>query len=209
MENFNLSPIGLYLQAGPVGKTVIILLGIASVWCWFQIFEGCVGLIRLGRALKNARRQMPTRLLDRVLAAGSTSVSERFTDETTGDIRQRMIEAMNREARAVISHLEGGLPNLAVIASVAPFVGLFGTVWGIMTSFTAIADANDTSLAVVAPGIAEALATTAFGLAAAIPASIAYSRIGAAYSAKAQDVGGFIEEAALSMLRDRVHSGPS
>ena len=77
---------------------------------------------------------------------------------------------------------EGGLPNLAVISSVAPFIGLFGTVWGIMTSFVGIAAAKDTSLAVVAPGIAEALAATAYGLAAAIPASIGYNRIGAAFS---------------------------
>ena len=71
-----------------------------------------------------------------------------------------------------------------------------------MVSFTAIADNNDTSLAVVAPGIAEALATTAFGLAAAIPASIAYSRLGSAFAAKAQDVSHFIEEKALAMLRE-------
>ena len=77
---------------------------------------------------------------------------------------------------------EGGLPNLAVISSVAPFVGLFGTVWGIMASFAGIAAAKDTSLAVVAPGIAEALAATAYGLAAAIPASVGYNRIGAAFS---------------------------
>ena len=101
----------------------------------------------------------------------------------------------------LMARLEGGLPNLAVIASVAPFVGLFGTVWGIMVAFTAIADSNDTSLAVVAPGIAEALATTAFGLVAAIPASIAYSRLGAAFAAKGQDLSNFIEEKSLAILR--------
>ena len=101
----------------------------------------------------------------------------------------------------LMARLEGGLPNLAVIASVAPFVGLFGTVWGIMVAFTAIADSNDTSLAVVAPGIAEALATTAFGLVAAIPASIAYSRLGASFAAKAMDLTNFIEEKSLAILR--------
>ena len=92
--------------------------------------------------------------------------------------------------------LEGGLPNLAIISSVAPFVGLFGTVWGIMTSFAAIAQAQDTSLAVVAPGIAEALATTAFGLAAAIPASVGYTRVGAALGSSAAELADWIEERA-------------
>ena len=81
------------------------------------------------------------------------------------------------------------MPNLAVISSVAPFVGLFGTVWGIMSSFAAIAQAQDTSLATVAPGIAESLAATAYGLAAAIPASIGYNRIGAAYARLGQEHG--------------------
>ena len=201
MESMNLSPIGLFFQAGPVGKTVIIILGLASVLCWYQIFDGMLALFRLGRSLQRARNDQDGTLLDGIVNAGSSAQSERFHDETTGDIRQRMIDAMAREARSLISNLEGGLPNLAVVASVAPFVGLFGTVWGIMVSFTAIADSNDTSLAVVAPGIAEALATTAFGLVAAIPASIAYSRLGASFAARAQDVASFIEEKALALLR--------
>ena len=202
MESVSLSPIGLFAQAGPVGKTVIILLGIASVWCWYQIFDGIVGIIRLGGALKRARRSEPSGLLDPVISAGTReALQDRFADESTGDVRQLMMEAMSREGRILMARLEGGLPNLAVIASVAPFVGLFGTVWGIMVAFTAIADSNDTSLAVVAPGIAEALATTAFGLVAAIPASIAYSRLGASFANKAQDLTNFIEEKSLAILR--------
>ena len=202
MESVSLSPIGLFAQAGPVGKTVIILLGIASVWCWYQIFDGIVGIIRLGGALKRARRSEASGLLDPVISAGTReALQDRFADESTGDVRQLMMEAMSREGRILMARLEGGLPNLAVIASVAPFVGLFGTVWGIMVAFTAIADSNDTSLAVVAPGIAEALATTAFGLVAAIPASIAYSRLGASFAAKAMDLANFIEEKSLAILR--------
>jgi biopolymer transport protein ExbB/TolQ len=193
---------GLFAQAGPVGKTVIILLGIASVWCWYQIFDGLVGILRLGRSLKRARRNEAGSLLDPVISAGAQeALQDRFADESTGDVRQLMMEAMSREGRMLMARLEGGLPNLAVIASVAPFVGLFGTVWGIMVAFTAIAESNDTSLAVVAPGIAEALATTAFGLVAAIPASIAYSRLGASFAAKAQDLANFIEEKSLAILR--------
>ena len=98
---------------------------------------------------------------------------------------------------------EGKLPNLAIISSVAPFIGLFGTVWGIMTSFAAIAAAKDTSLAVVAPGIAEALATTAFGLAAAIPASVGYTRLGAAVRTSAGEIGDWIEETGVSLVAHR------
>ena len=107
---------------------------------------------------------------------------------------------MARAAREVLARSEGGLPNLAVIASVAPFVGLFGTVWGIMTSFAAIAHAQDTNLATVAPGIAESLAATAYGLAAAIPASIGYNRIGAAYARLGQQMAAYVEERALALL---------
>ena len=152
--------------------------------------------------MKRARRNEEGNLLDGVVSAGDSEArQDRFADETTGDVRQLMMEAMSREGRILMARLEGGLPNLAVIASVAPFVGLFGTVWGIMVAFTAIADSNDTSLAVVAPGIAEALATTAFGLVAAIPASIAYSRLGASFAAKAMDLANFIEEKSLAILR--------
>ncbi len=201
MESMNLSPGALFFQAGPVGKTVIILLGIASIWCWFQIFDGLISLVRLSRALARVRLARTGGLLDPVIAAGVAARTETLEGESTGELRHRMIETMNREARHIISRLEGGLPNLAVIASVAPFVGLFGTVWGIMVSFTAIAANNDTSLAVVAPGIAEALATTAFGLVAAIPASIAYSRLGSSFSSAAQEVSGFIEERSIDLLR--------
>jgi biopolymer transport protein ExbB/TolQ len=92
------------------------------------------------------------------------------------------------------------LPNLAVIASVAPFIGLFGTVYGIMTSFANIAEAKDTSLAVVAPGIAEALAATAWGLAAAIPAVVAYNRLGAALARAGQKLGHRIDERAVEIV---------
>ena len=112
-------------------------------------------------------------------------------------------EVMSRTAREFLAKEEGGLPNLAVISSVAPFIGLFGTVWGIMSSFAGIAQSQDTSLAVVAPGIAEALAATAYGLAAAIPASVGYNRIGAAFSRVGQNVSHYIEDAALAHVSGR------
>jgi biopolymer transport protein ExbB/TolQ len=199
MISAQLSPIEFFQQAGLVGKSVTILLLAASIWCWVLIIEGIVGIIRFKAALRRWRRGEPSPLLASLLESGRAAASHRIPGEGVGDVRQRIVEAMNRRARSVITAVEGGLANLAVISSVAPFVGLFGTVWGIMASFSAIAAAKDTSLAVVAPGIAEALATTAVGLAAAIPASIGYTRIGAAISGAAQELAGLIEERAVDL----------
>jgi len=105
-----------------------------------------------------------------------------------------MMSAMMRSARVVLGRAEGGLSNLAVIASVAPFVGLFGTVWGIMTAFRSIAASRNTSLAVVAPGIAEALFATAIGLFAAIPALIAYNKLQGDVAKKQARLEGFADE---------------
>jgi biopolymer transport protein ExbB/TolQ len=100
--------------------------------------------------------------------------------------------------------MEPGLPFLATVGSAAPFVGLFGTVWGIMGSFTRIAAANDTSLSVVAPGIAEALFSTAIGLAAAIPAVIAYNKL-ASHLAGSRAIG----LSAISRLSDQLSLMPT
>jgi len=200
LEGLHLSQIDFFLQAGPVGKTVVLLLLAASVWCWVIIIEGIIGVLRFSAALRSWRRGRNSRLFAPMLAEGQDALALTIPGEGIGEARQRIVEAMNRRGRRIITSLEGGLSNLAVIASVAPFVGLFGTVWGIMSSFTAIAAAKDTSLATVAPGIAEALATTAVGLAAAIPASIGYTRLGSAFSSCAQDLSGLVEARAVDLI---------
>ena len=108
---------------------------------------------------------------------------------------------MARAARDTLARAEGGLPNLAIIASVAPFVGLFGTVWGIMSSFQSIAASKNTSLAVVAPGIAEALFATAVGLIAAIPATIFYNKFTSEVNRQAQRLEGFADEFSAILSR--------
>ena len=203
MDQITLSPIAFFNQAGPVGKVVIGLLLVASIWCWALIIEGIVNAFRFGRALKRWHGHAESPLLDPILQAGRDAFSRgKDLDKglDAGETRHRVVEAMNRRAKKIIAGLDGGLANLAVISSVAPFVGLFGTVWGIMASFSAIAQAKDTSLAVVAPGIAEALATTAIGLAAAIPAAIGYNRLGSAITAKTDELAGLIEERALDIV---------
>ena len=202
MESLSISPINLFLQAGLIGKIVMAALGLASVWCWVLIIEGVVAIVRLGGAIRAARAGESPASLAAVAAAGRKAADLELAAETSSERRQRIGEAMARAARDTLARAEGGLPNLAIIASVAPFVGLFGTVWGIMTSFAGIAEAKDTSLAVVAPGIAEALAATAYGLAAAIPASVGYNRIGAAFSRAGRAMTNLIEEWAVMLISE-------
>jgi len=201
MESLNLSPVGLFLAAGLVGKAVMAVLFAASLWCWVLIVEGIVSVVRLRRALRASRSasEVAQPLAD-VVVAGEAEAHRRIPGETVSEVRARIADAMARAARDLLTRAEGGLPNLAVISSVAPFIGLFGTVWGIMSSFAAIAQANDTSLVTVAPGIAESLAATAYGLAAAIPASIGYNRIGAAYARVGQAMASFVEERAILLI---------
>jgi biopolymer transport protein ExbB/TolQ len=202
----SLSPLGLFLQAGPVAKTVLLILVAASIWCWVLIVEGtwCIG--RLKKAVRAARadaHDASTELLLPILNAGQRAAALTIPGESLGEARTRVVDAMRRAAQALLARIEGGLPNLAVISSVAPFIGLFGTVWGIMASFFAISEAKDTSLAVVAPGIAEALAATAIGLAAAIPATIAYNRLGASLARAGQELAHLIEEDAIKITAVR------
>ncbi len=200
-QGLDLSPVGLFLSAGPVGKGVMAVLVLASLWCWVLIVEGIVAVVRLRGALRAARVAGDVRKpLEGVVAAGETEAHRRIPGETVSEVRARIADSMARAARELLTRAEGGLPNLAVISSVAPFVGLFGTVWGIMSSFASIAQAQDTSLATVAPGIAEALAATAYGLAAAIPASIGYNRIGAAFARVGQEMASFVEERAIQLI---------
>jgi biopolymer transport protein ExbB/TolQ len=203
MEGLSLSPWDWFQQAGPVGRAVLALLLILSVACWLLIVEGVYMVVKLRQAVQAARGGDPHSMLAPILEAGKAALKHSVSGETIGEQRARIEQTMNRTGRALMRRLEGKLPNLAIISSVAPFIGLFGTVWGIMTSFAAIAAARDTSLAVVAPGIAEALATTAFGLAAAIPASVGYTRLVAALGMSAAEIGDWIEETGASLVAHR------
>jgi biopolymer transport protein ExbB/TolQ len=204
MDDITLSPIGLFMQAGPVGKAVMALLLIASIWCWLLIVESLFGLLKLSRALRETRAGQSSPLLAPVEALGAQEARIRIVGETVSERRQRVADKMTRSSLELLTKAEGGLANLAVISSVSPFVGLFGTVWGIMASFVGIAASKDTSLAVVAPGIAEALAATAYGLAAAIPAAIGYNRLGAAFSRLGQGLVNRAADRAAELTRDPV-----
>ena len=183
----DLSPVALFLHADIFVQGVMALLLLASLACWAVVIEKALafrGLAAEARRLAaEARAEGATPpsgdgLAARVLRAGHAEWREgRDTGETAGEFRARVEQAMAAAVRSGLRGAEPGLPLLATIGSVSPFVGLFGTVWGIMHSFSGIAAAQDTSLAAVAPGIAEALFATAIGLVAAIPATIAYTRL--------------------------------
>ncbi len=188
-----LSPIALFMEADWVVKAVMLGLLLASIWTWAII----IGFwLKLGRTRQRTeaferdfwkaedidafyKSQTHTDLPSaRVLNAGVTewrrsTQGQKIDREGT---RDRLATVMGSAVAREIDQLSDRLNVLATVGSVAPFVGLFGTVWGIMRSFTAIASQQNTSLSVVAPGIAEALFATAIGLFAAIPAVIAYNR---------------------------------
>ena len=182
-----LSLVGLFLQADPIVKGVMLLLLLTSVVCWAVVLDKVVKLSRLKRQArqfeaivesKNLSSRDAAGLTAAILAAAHREGRDRSDEtENRSAMRERTERAMRLVMAAELRKLEPGLPLLATVGSAAPFVGLFGTVWGIMNSFTAIAQSNDTSLSVVAPGIAEALFATALGLVAAIPAVIAYNKL--------------------------------
>ena len=190
-----ISIVTLFLNADIVVKGVLVLLLVASVWSWAVILDK---LWRLGSVSRSARAheeraaaaRSPAELWTRteaaetgdpagqVLIAGlaESAIEVPANSETIGERRERVERAMRLALNSELRRLETHLPFLATLGSAAPFIGLFGTVWGIMDSFQSIAAANSTSLAVVAPGIADALFATAMGLAAAIPAVVAYNK---------------------------------
>jgi biopolymer transport protein ExbB/TolQ len=174
---------GLVMQADPVVKGVMILLVLASVATWAIILEKIIKIWWLKRSIRRldtARHGRSQRGMARAVLQAGEREAELVLDDSPIEKRLRIETAMRSALKSQLQRLEVGLPFLATIGSAAPFIGLFGTVWGIVNSFTAIAQQKDTSLAVVAPGIAEALIATALGLAAAIPAVVAYNQISVA-----------------------------
>lgn len=189
----NFSPFMLFMEADIVVKTVMVGLLLASVWTWTIIVSFGMKIRQIARKSDRFERAFSKaenidRFFDehgksnlpsaKVMAAGVREW-RRSTAKAPIDregTRQRLASAMNSTIAEEVDRIADRLNFLATVGSVAPFVGLFGTVWGIMRSFSAIAAEQNSSLAVVAPGIAEALFATAIGLFAAIPAVIAYNR---------------------------------
>lgn len=202
MENVTLAAPGgdisiwmLFWQAGFVVKLVMIGLLAASIWSWAIIIDKVVAFSRMraalnrfeqtfwsGQSLEELYRTLSerkTRGMGAIFVSAMHEWKKSFEKGARSPLglQTRIDKAMDLALTREMERLEGRLGFLASIGSSAPFIGLFGTVVGIMTSFQAIAGSKSTSLAVVAPGIAEALLATAMGLLAAIPAVIAYNKL--------------------------------
>jgi biopolymer transport protein ExbB/TolQ len=205
VEPHNFSIYGMYMSADPVVKGVMILLALASVACWAVVIEKLVRMLILRRDLAeldaaaagNLAAASRGGLAKRILAAAQSEAEDGAArGEGRSEIRARLERAMRAALKTEIQRNEIGLPLLATVGSAAPFIGLFGTVWGIMNSFVSISQKQDTSLATVAPGIAEALFATALGLAAAIPAVMAYNHFAVKFGRAAARGGSAITELA-------------
>jgi biopolymer transport protein TolQ len=191
------TPVGLFVRADIVVKAVLLLLIIASFWTWVLIIDKSMSFGSLKRKAAHFETSFWSgRSLDELYAQHSLRADQPFTavfvaalrewkrsfeggppkESQLASVKERVEKAMSVSIQREVEKIERGLGYLATVGATAPFVGLFGTVWGIMTAFQAIAARQDTTLAVVAPGIADALFATALGLVAAIPAVVAYNR---------------------------------
>jgi len=206
----------LVLAADPIVKGVMLLLVLSSVACWAIMLEKSIRTWRLKSDVKalesladgNGEAAQVDGLVRRVLAAAENEAADGVSrGEARSEIRARLERAMKQRFKGELESIEAGLPFLATIGSAAPFIGLFGTVWGIMNSFTAIAARQDTSLATVAPGIAEALFATALGLVAAIPAVMAYNHYAVKLGRSSQRGNAAIVEIAKNISRPQSDAG--
>jgi biopolymer transport protein TolQ len=217
----NLSVWGLFLEADIVVKIVMVGLLCASVWVWAVVFEKWSTLRRInkdadgfedrfwsGGSLDELFEQEGVSAKHPMAAVFNAAMGEwRRTVRVAGadishtSVRERVDRAIAVTVQREMDRLERWMVFLASVGATAPFIGLFGTVWGIMHSFSAIAAMHNTNLAVVAPGIAEALFATAIGLVAAIPAVLAYNKISTDLARFASRMEGFGAEFSAILSR--------
>jgi biopolymer transport protein TolQ len=226
MENLPLAEPGvqlsvwvLFWQAGWVVKLVMLGLLFASIWTWAIVVDKLLTYARMRRALdrfeqvfwsgqsldelyRTLSERKPTGM-GSIFVAAMREWKKSFEKgaKSPFGLQNRIDKAMDLALTREMERLEGRLGFLATIGSAGPFIGLFGTVIGIMTSFQAIAGSKSTNLAVVAPGIAEALLATAIGLLAAIPAVIAYNKLSSDAGKIAVRMEGFADEFSAILSR--------
>jgi biopolymer transport protein TolQ len=219
----NLSMTDLFLQSDSIVKLVLLILLLASFWSWAVIFDKALRLRRLqqaaasfedtfwsGGSLDDLYDRVGQRPMDPMSAVFAAAMREWRRSAAKGllgtpgmrsSLQQRIERVMNVTVGREMDRVERFMSLLATVGSTAPFVGLIGTVWGIMNSFQAIAASKNTSLAVVAPGIAEALFATALGLVAAIPAVVAYNKLATDFGRYAGRLEGFATEFSAILSR--------
>jgi len=208
MNGTELSIKSMFLHADPMVQGVMILLFLASLASWVVIFEKTILLRQTGRDIRlflemtgepDLNIETCPGLTRSIAEAGLAESRDLSGGESRADFRIRLESVMRVTLAEHLSRLEHRTLFLATVAASSPFIGLFGTVWGIMHSFIGIAASGETTLAVVAPGIAEALLATAMGLMAAIPAVIAFNKISSTHKRMAKQA-----LAAISLLGNRL-----
>jgi biopolymer transport protein TolQ len=219
----HLSVFELFLQSDSIVKLTMLLLLLASFWSWAVIFDKSLRLRRLQQAAASFEEtfwsggslddlfdrvgQRPHDPMSAVFAAAmrewrrSAAKGLLGTAVMRASLQQRIERVMNVTVGREMDRIERFMTFLATVGATAPFVGLFGTVWGIMDSFQSIAASKNTSLAVVAPGIAESLFATALGLVAAIPAVIAYNKLSTDFGRYAGRLDAFASEFSAILSR--------
>ena len=226
----SLSPWQLFMQADLIVKAVILILIACSFWSWAIIFEKVTRYRRITRQAAEfetafwsggSLQQLYEKVQDQAahpmsnLFKSAMHEWQRFSESGNQQLdvarldglQRRIAHAMDVTLDRELDKLQKYLGFLATVGSTAPFVGLFGTVWGIMNSFQSIAASKDTSLAVVAPGIAEALFATALGLVAAIPSVVAYNKLSGdldRYSGRLESFGIEFRSLMSRQLEERV-----
>lgn len=211
--------IGLFLQASWVVKAIMIGLLAASIWVWAIIIDKTLLLGRTrremdqfeqvfwsGQSLEDLYRSLsgrPNQAMGAIFVAAMREWKRTYESgaRSLAGLNQRIEKVMDVTIAREVERLESKLLVLATVGSAGPFIGLLGTVIGIMTSFQSIAASKNTSLAVVAPGIAEALLATAIGLIAAIPATMFYNKFSSQVSRQAQRLEGFADEFSAILSR--------
>ena len=216
----------LFLHADWVVRGVMVVLALASLWSWAVIIDKTVRFAAINREANRFEDQVgsgqpledvaasagerPRHALPRMLQAALREWRETRTrvatsgaqsDTQSAFLVQRIDRVLDSSVARESQRVEAGLGTLAIVATASPFVGLFGTVWGIMTAFQSIAIAKNTSLAVVAPSIAQALFATAIGLATAIPAYVAYNKFSTDAAKYAARLEGFADDLVTAIQR--------
>ena len=188
-SNTDFSLINLFARADIIVKSVIIILLVSSIYSWAIIFNKIKLFKKINisstefeekfwksKSAETVYNNLPSKLEDPMANVFKNSMQAAFKNRSKANLNERISNMLEINVEKEMEKIEKSYTFLATVGSTAPFIGLFGTVWGIMNSFQSIAISRNTSLAIVAPGIAEALFATALGLLAAIPAVIAYNK---------------------------------
>ena len=188
-SNTDFSIISLFIRADFIVKSVIIILIVSSVYSWAIIFEKIKMFKKISKSTEEFENKfwksksaetfynnLPDNFEDPMANVFRNSMEVMLKSKRTSNLNEKMSRMLEINLEQQMEKIEKSYTFLATVGSTAPFIGLFGTVWGIMNSFQSIAISRNTSLAIVAPGIAEALFATALGLLAAIPAVIAFNK---------------------------------